>query len=290
MNFEFFSRFRRATDRLLTGSDWTPSDPFAPPPGVETEMGRLLWSAPTPLIHPAARMLVIFSAKSACTNVLIWFLHHLGHAEVARQFHNWPHEYRERVYYYSELYRKAYKLNFNQFKVVRVVRDPYDRAASSFRHVLRIPFADRDIARASGHRDMPDKGLSFAQFLDFLENSDLVRCDMHYALQRHPIEDKLKPHYLINVSKEDLFKRLNGIEADLGLEQTDLQSMAWVQRLRRHNRPKAKLASSSDLYTRPLTREQATVGPWPDSSALLTPEARARIAKLYAVDIEAYAA
>ncbi len=288
MNPDFSSRLRRAAGRLFTGSDWAPSDPLAPPPGAGTELGRLLWSSPQPLIHPAARMLVIFSPKSACTNVLIWFFHHLGHARVARQFHNWPHEYRERVYYYSQLYRKAYDLDFSTFKVIRVVRDPYERAASSFRHVLRIPFADRDIARRIGHRDMAGQGLSFSRFLDFLEKSDLASCDRHYGLQRHPVEDKLPVHYLINVSKDDLSKRLNDVEADLGLKHTDLPSMPWVKRLHRHNRPAATLESASDLYTQPLTREQATAGPWPNSNALLTPEARARIARLYAADIKAY--
>src|SRR5262249_41777851 len=137
------------------------------PPLARTEIGRLLWSRPPPLINPDAKFVVIFSAKSACTNVLIWFFHHLGHLKAARDFHVWPHEYRVRVYYHSQLYQRAYKSDFSEFKVVRVVRDPYERAASGFRHIVR--HAGGSIGRYMGMRHVAERGLSFAEYLDFLE-------------------------------------------------------------------------------------------------------------------------
>ena len=58
------------------------------PPGPGSELGRLLWTDPRPLIHPAKRMIVVFSPKSACTSAVIWFFHQLGRyelrAEIAR--------------------------------------------------------------------------------------------------------------------------------------------------------------------------------------------------------------
>jgi hypothetical protein len=288
MTHRYRDRIKRAAETLGTAGDWIKRDRMSPPVEATTEIGRLLWSDPPPLIHPGRRFIVVFSAKSACTNVLIWFLTQLGHARAARDFHIWPHEYRTTVYYYSRLYREAFQSDLSEFKVIRVVRDPFERAASSFRHVLRYDVVDGAINRRVGRRSMTRDGLSFSEFLSFLDRTDLRTCDPHLAIQHHPVEDKLKVSYLINVSRENLFERLNQIEAELELKPTSLQKDRWVKALRTHNRPQDELDESADIYTRRLTREQATAGPWPSTHALLTDEARARIAKLYATDIERY--
>src|SRR5262249_14181942 len=84
------------------------------PPGADTPLGQLLWSYPPPLIDPANKLVVIFSAKSACTNVLVWFFHHLGHAKAVRDYHPSPHQYRTQVYYRSKLYQRTYNLNLKK--------------------------------------------------------------------------------------------------------------------------------------------------------------------------------
>lgn len=291
MSFPLLNRLKTAAAALPRAFDlaWNGDTLLtAPPPGADTELGRLLWTVPRPLILPQARTIVIFAQKSACTNVVIWYLHHIGHAKAARDFHYWPHNYLYRVLHYSQFYRDAYKLDLSSFTVLRVVRDPFERTVSSFRHALRHDFADADIAKKLGGRVVAAKGLSFAGFLDFLEALDIVDCDRHFCLQRHPIEDKLPVHHLIDVTRQDLFARLNEIETLVGLPRSNMEAHPWVKHLRGHNRPKQELGDADDLYARALTRNQARTGPWPRYEALLTPEARARIARLYAVDIEAY--
>src|SRR5688572_4072882 len=78
------------------------------PRHADTAIGELLWRRPAPLIDPHNRLVVIFSPKSACTNVVAWFFHHLGHTQAARDFHRSPHRYRFQVYYRSEIYQDAY--------------------------------------------------------------------------------------------------------------------------------------------------------------------------------------
>jgi hypothetical protein len=259
-------------------------------PNPNSEMGRLILEHPHPLIDPRSRMVVLYSAKSACTNVLIWFLHHLGHAEAARDYHGWPHQYRDHVYYQSLLYRQvATSRDLKTFTVVKVVRDPFKRVASSFRHVVRHSVLRDGIGRKLRDTQIEKHGLSFASFLDFLEATDLTRCNPHYSLQRHAIESKLRVKHLINVSKEDLFGRLNDVERDLGLPVTNLAQSPWVKKLEeRHHQDDADLGDPESVYTQRLTREQALRGPWPSYDTLLTPTARERIAKLYAADIKAY--
>src|SRR6185437_13167032 len=59
-----------------------------------SRLAPLLQDAPRPLINPDARLVVLFSPKSACTTVVMWFLHHLGHGQKARDYATWPHHYR----------------------------------------------------------------------------------------------------------------------------------------------------------------------------------------------------
>lgn len=287
MSLRFSDQMRRAAEALRTAGDWLGSGESSPPSSI-SEIGRLLWIDPKPLIHPKHRVIVIFSAKSACTNVLIWFLTQLGHRRAARDFDRWPHQYRMDVYYHSRLYRDSLCGDFNGFKVIRVVRDPFERAASSFRHVVAHEFADRQIDRKIGPRNLARDGLSFSEFLSFLERINLEDCDPHYAIQRHPLEDRLKADYVINVSRENLFDRLNEVEAELKLKPTSLRDDSWVRRLRARDRPAHELNDCEGIYTRRLTREAARSGPWPNNDALLTDDARRRIAVLYAKDIACY--
>jgi hypothetical protein len=249
---------------------------------------RLLSIGPRPLFLPDTRLMVIFSPKSACTNVVIWTLAHLGLIDEARAYNEWPHRYRKMVYYNSPLYRAAIERDPSEFKVLRVVRDPFDRAVSGFKHALRARATHPAIAGLIGYDEIESKGLSFEQFLDFLERSDLMTCNGHFRVQRHPVEDLVPTDYLINISKDDLFKRLGEIEQELGLAQPAPQMSDWLHRLRKHRRPDAVFDNVPNLTSLLFTAEQARKGPWPRSQDLLTPSARERLAKLYAADIRSY--
>jgi hypothetical protein len=137
-------------------------------------------------------------------------------------------------------------------------------------------------------RNIATEGLSFSEFLDFLETCDLTACDQHYQIQRHPLEDRLSARYLINASTEDLFQRLNDVEEDLKLEITDFGALEWLHSLDITRAHKIAASPPADAYTRRFSREDARSGSWPTYAAFLTPEARDRIARLYATDIRAY--
>jgi hypothetical protein len=233
-------------------------------------------------------MIVIFAARAACSTVTIWFLHQLGHLKAACEFHPWPHQYRLRVYYRSQLYAKAYGLDLSNFSVVRVVRDPFARAASSYRHALLHGYLNAEVAKLHQRNDVDASGYSFADFLDVLEQLDLTSCDIHCRIQRHPIEDRLPVRHLINVSTEDLLARLNEVAADLQLAPLDFAARRWIRRVDGSRTPRSALADLTDLATRRFNAETARHGPWAPGEAFLTPAIRQRLARLYAVDIAAY--
>jgi hypothetical protein len=258
------------------------------PPGPTSELGRLLWTDPRPLIHTRKRMIVVFSPKSACTSAVIWFFHQLGHGTAARDYASWPHRYRTEVYYKSRIYRLAFERDLSTFSLVRIIRDPFERAVSSFRHVQKGGLADKAIAKVLGRRDMATAGLSFSEFLDFLERCNLKTCDPHFRIQRHPIEDHLSTRHLINASTENLFSRLRQVEADFDLPITDFDKLEWLRKLNPGHSHVEATSLPADVYTHRFTQDDARSGSWPGYAAFLTPAARERIARLYDTDIKAY--
>lgn len=78
--------------------------------------------------------------------------------------------------------------------------------------------------------------------------------------------------------------------AAAGLPQLGTTASPWIAFMLPYNRPAELLADEDGPYVRPFTQAQAERGPWPRYEALLPPEARARIAQLYAVDYTSYLA
>jgi hypothetical protein len=135
---------------------------------------------------------------------------------------------------------------------------------------------------------MATAGLSFSEFLDFLERCNLRTCDPHFRIQRHPIEDHLPTRHLINASTENLFSRLKQVEADFDLPVTDFDKLDWLRKLNPAHTHVASASPPANVYTHRFTREDARSGSWPSYAAFLTPAARERIARLYDTDLKAY--
>src|SRR5689334_14979324 len=81
----------------------------------ETPLTEALATRPRPLVDVRKKLIVIFSPKAACTNVVIWFLNHLGHLSAAQDYARFPHPYRVQVYYRSNIYRKAFSTDLSRF-------------------------------------------------------------------------------------------------------------------------------------------------------------------------------
>lgn len=250
-------------------------------------LAKTLLEESPPLLDPRRKLMVIFSPRSACSSVVVWFFKLIGQAKAARDYDPWPHNYRIDVYYRSALYYQALLDDLARYRPIRVVRNSYERVTSSFRHALATGYADERIARALSGHHVAERGLSFREFLDFLDTEDLKTCDPHHGLQMHAIEELLQPHWTINVSSEDLFGRLNAIEAELRLKKTDFSALAWLRELEAERRI-PRIDQLDEPYTTRLTRDQARRGPWPKAELLLTEAACDRIATLYARDIERY--
>jgi len=243
--------------------------------------------APRPLVDQKRRLMLLFSPKSACTSAVIWFYQQAGLTETARKYDRWPHRYRTRVFNHGDAFDRAAALGLDQFRIVRVVREPLSRCVSSFRHALASDYARKELNAVLGIPLEGPLSLSFEQWVDFLERSDLFACDTHHRVQFHPVERLRSPDFIINVSHQDLYAELNRIEQVLGLPHTDFPNLDWLQRMHRHRdfHHRIELADAASL---PLGRDEARNGPWPSNSALLRDDLKARLRVLYRVDFDAY--
>lgn len=244
---------------------------------------RIAWT-PNALIDRDRRFAVIFSEKSACTTAVIWFCHTLGLADEARAYSEWPHDYRLEVLHNPAAQFRPRVERLDNFTVLQVVRDPFERAASSFRHALGLRYAASTIKAKIGI-DVQKDGLSFQQFLDFLAKEDLRACDPHHRMQSYSLTPGRSADVVINISRQDLFQELNAFELRMRMPPTDFANLSWIHELQKTRTPKlVDMGPDPDRLV--LTVTQALRGPWP--MGLLTERARRHIEMLYAEDIARY--
>jgi hypothetical protein len=250
------------------------------------QSNELLRLRPPPLLDSGKKVIVLWSPKSACTASYVWFSHLAGFSDELAKHHAIPHRHRLEVYMKSDRYREAIECDTRAFHVVRILRDPYSRAASIFRHALVTRFADRAAARAG--LDFA-KGVSFREFLDFLAAQRMHKADVHMRPQVHRFERHRKPDTVINISKDDMFQALNALERHMGWPVTDFQAIDWLHKLESSRRANCKPFAGENGDEIPIVRGQrARTTRFPPYGQLLTPRTRRQIETIYHDDFEAY--
>jgi hypothetical protein len=174
-------------------------------------------------------------------------------------------------------------------RTLRIIRDPYGRAVSIYRHALQTHFADSEMEAFSKGRISAEKGYSFQTFLDLLEKIDMRRVDIHFRPQFHPFERERRPETVINITKTDLFTELNAFEERSGYKKTNFEDLNWLHNLESKRKAKQDPMEGDELDHEVFTRYQvAKLGQFPSYSQLLTPLAKQRIESIYKVDYDAY--
>ena len=246
---------------------------------------------PQPLIDPSNKLVLLWAPKCACTATTIWFYGVAGLRDEAYAYDHWPHRYRLKVYNHSDMWRQGSTDDLSGYRIVRIIRDPYQRAVSSFRHSLATGYYHNRVQARLGRPVDRDSGFSFVEYLDCIGQRELTASfsNPHHAEQFHPIERLHRPSDVINISKQDLFSELNRIEDDMHLPRTDFAEVSWFHSTETGARKRNTLAFGRDAADERFLLENAIKGPWPKTEELLTDRSRAKIRDLYATDFEAYA-
>jgi hypothetical protein len=243
---------------------------------------------PRPLLFGPGRHGIIWSAKSACTTVLLWYLWQCDLLQAALFFNRWPHHFRNMLYRSKTYQAWASEVDPKTWSWLRVIRDPSARAVSSYRHALKFGYADEQMSKILGRAVDHHDGFSFELFLDFLSRINIAMCDIHHRLQFHPIEERAIVTRVINVDREDLVATLR--EIDLGPEKPrepfEALSSAIAQTSDFHHARRLKV--DRDHSATRFTRADAW-GEWPSAESFLNGTTREKIEAIYAKDFVRYA-
>lgn len=280
---------RKVAAKKNAGTDGKPAYNDMALPRRERLKPTPLTQSPTPLINKDKNLVVLWSPKSACTTAYVWFSHISGFAADVNAYASWPHKHRTEQFQRSQLYADSAKSGMPDATVLKIIREPYGRAVSIYRHALQTKFADVEMeAWSSGSIDAT-RGYSFQTFLDMLETLDMTKVDVHFRPQFHPFETVRGIDRVVNISKADMFEQLNAFEEEQGWARTDFTTLNWLHSLESKRKAKQEQMQGEALDEVAFTRHQVkTLGEFPSYSQLLTPRARQRIEAIYKADFDAY--
>jgi hypothetical protein len=240
--------------------------------------------------HPQ-RFGAIWSARSACSQVMLWFYAHCGWLEEATKIDFFPHHYRTGVMNRNPIYKEWRKLcQLEETPFVRVIRDPYKRAVSSYHSAVKRPSICRsDISKFLGRPISDKNGFSFREYLNFAESLDVANCNMHIREQFNHFEEQVHPSFIINVDAQDLYGGLNQFEEKFGLPHADFKSgllkVATEELGRRHH---TKRFETPDDFSEVRLGRAGVRRLWPSYESLLNAQTRAQIQRIYRKDFAAY--
>jgi hypothetical protein len=252
---------------------------------------NVLLEPPQPWLNPDQSLMIVWSAKSASSLAFVWYLATVGLLEDYRASGMSSHEYRGRRLSQSDLVRRGRAKLLDDYFMVHIFRDPYQRAVSSYRHALATGYADKRLRSANNGAFNRREGFSFASFLDYLETIDLGRANVHHRLQLHRVE-RIKPaDFVINISRQNLFAELARLEALRGMPRTDFSAFGRFTSTEEKRRAKVTVFEAGNMAEVALNVTAAQGrAPWPAYEKLLNASTRRRIERLYADDFSAFGA
>lgn len=200
----------------------------------------LLNTEPKILFDHNRQLVLMWSPKVGCTFLCKWFFAQMNLLDAALYYNNWVHRFRQDVYYRSEGYvENIHKVLNGDFTVIKVVRNPFARAVSSYITALfqalnkpGMPIYEKMKKELEGffHRPLIENELfSFREYISYLENIDILTCEAHHRQQMHPleIEKLLIPTHIVELEKSEA--ELKKIEKGLNLKSIDLHTLKQSQ-------------------------------------------------------------
>lgn len=244
---------------------------------------RILQTAVRPLFSKDHNLALFFSAKAGCTFALKWFFFHTNYLDEALAYHPWIHEYRLNVFYKLPEYKKnIHEILNEQTNTIKIVRDPYARAVSSYIHAARCGYENEKLSHFLNRKVDKERGFSFREFVSYLGSIDLRRCNPHHRVQIHLSEEKglVIPNYIVKLENSlDDFKQ---IETELGLRESDL---VFLNHSGHHVPKNEENTFSGDI---PYSVHSTKGLSFPSYIKFYDDHLKKEIARLYQIDFDTY--
>lgn len=178
----------------------------------------------TPLYNKEKKLMLSLSGKSGSVYAIKWFFFHSPFWHEAKNYPKWIHKYRQEVFHESKKNHAA-RLDFWQnpssYTKIKLVRNPYSRAVSSYAHVLRYPKTlEKDIKAP-----LDKEGLSFTEFISWIETINIKTCNLHYSTQVHCFERLAEWNYDYLIKLESSGEGFAKLEKDFGLPSSPFEEL-----------------------------------------------------------------
>lgn len=242
---------------------------------------EILLQHPIPLYSKAHDLALLWSAKAGCTFAVKWFFFQVGRLNEALSYDAWIHNYRDHFCGAKEYGEEIEGICARETRVVKVVRNPYERAVSSYLMAVRAGYENECLAHFLKRPVNNNEGISFHEFVDYLGTLDLRACDIHHRLQIHSAEEQgfLVVRHLIRL--EESFFAIPQCEKEMGLRTSNLAGL----RSSEHNTYRKEWIEywgEVRLYRHLGSRM------FPETANFYTDELREKVARLYAIDFDEY--
>jgi len=176
-----------------------------------------------PLLLDEKKIMLSLSPKSGSLFGVSWFFYQANLWQDVKEHPKWAHHYRQEVYYKSPGYPASYRHFFaspETYTKIKLVRNPYCRAVSSYIHALRTP----EILYRDTRNKFTATEFSFETFLAEVEKLGTRSCDVHYRTQTHEFERNSNWDYQHIVQLESAFKDIPKLEKIYDLKTSPLEN------------------------------------------------------------------
>jgi hypothetical protein len=253
-------------------------------PSVNQEHLKVLRSPDKPLYTPKLDLALFFSAKSGCTWAVKWFFYQTNLLDAALFYHPWIHTYRMEVFYKSNKYKNHLHklLTQKNNKIIKVARNPYNRAVSSYLHACKLDYEDEKISSFLGREVDQENKFTFEEFVNYLSAIDLRKCNVHHKIQVHPAEEHklIEPTYIVKL--ENSLDDIRRVESELNLKQSN------YNKLKKSAHHTSKVAAQEYVGDRQFTFTENSNVSVPSTIYFYNDKLQQSIAELYQIDFEHY--
>lgn len=127
-----------------------------------------------------------FTAKAGCSSVTKLFLSLIDHPN-SIEFRKWPHPIRQA--YQKQRPTRLKDWFDKRILKLKFVRNPFDRAVSSYLHVAKHAKLGSHLAATSGQKGI--ENWTFEDFIDRLSDINLYAANPHYGPQTWSMENRI---------------------------------------------------------------------------------------------------
>ncbi|PGL86070.1 hypothetical protein CN931_07415 [Bacillus sp. AFS054943] len=191
-----------------------------------------------PHFHKDFPIILFWSHRSGCTSLANWFFFQIGLYKEAMNYAPFIHHYEYEIYKNRTNYYKDLELELLNLKkeTIKLVRNPYKRAVSSFLILYDNPYATKQwesIREYFYNNKNIQKGISFKQFLYYVKDMGpkSSQLDHHFSQQYIEGEEKVIKQ---NIKLENFNTIIPKLEKEYGLLSSDISLLTNSNHHRAH--------------------------------------------------------